>query len=321
MPDIKYIPISHLDESVMLPLMEEEARIWMTDLCWDYSVVQQILLSFIRKKTLPGYAAFNVSDNRLVGYIFFLANWTKGSIGALYTTPTTPPDKAQAIADNLVELAIACFQGSSDIRRIETQMFPFHGQNYARIFEKYGFRYYPRVYLVRNIDADVSEKEPAAPVKIIPWDSALISGAAAMTAESYRNHNDYEILEDYHTPVNCENYLRGLITSPGCGAFLPDASFMCLDAHGLPCGYAVCSRISDGRALIPQIATHPAWQGHGLGAMLINHCLRRLRTMNFHSISLVVTQENSRANEWYRRMGFQPCREFGAFIWNRPHFS
>ena len=317
MSDIQYIPISHLGESVLFPLMKEEARMWLTDLGWDYSLVQQVLLSFIREKILPGYAAFTGGDKRPAGYIFFLFNQVKGSIGALYTTPTTTPDKAQETADGLVELAIAYFQGSSNIRRIETQIFPFHGQNYERIFGKYGFCHYPRIYLVRNIGADNTEKEPAAPTKIIPWDSALIGRAAAMTAESYRNHPDYEILEDYHTPTNCENYLRGLVTNPGCGVFLPDASFMCLDGHGTICGYAICSRISDGRAMLPQIAAHPAWQGRGLGAALMNRCLGRLQAMNFHSISLVVTKENSRASEWYRRMGFQPCREFGAFIWNR----
>jgi ribosomal protein S18 acetylase RimI-like enzyme len=296
--------------------MNEEARMWLTDLGWDYSAIQEVLRSFIRKKMLPGYAAF-AGDKRPVGYTFFLANKARGSIGALYTTPTTPPDNAQKIADGLLDLAISCFQDSDDIRRIEAQILPFHGQDYARTFTRYGFRRYPRVYLVRNIDAGVTEKEPAVSAKIIPWDHALIAQAAVMTAASYFNHPDYEILKDYHTPANCEDYLRGLVTNPGCGVFLPDASFLCLDGDGNPRGYVICSRISDGRALIPQIATHPAWQGRGIGAALINRCLRQLRAMNFHSLSLVVTEDNSRACEWYQRMEFQPRRKFGAFIWNR----
>jgi ribosomal protein S18 acetylase RimI-like enzyme len=316
MPDIQYTPINHLDESSMFPLLKEEARLWLMDLGWDYSAVQQVLLSFIREKMLPGYAAFT-GGNRPSGYIYFLVNQAKGSIGALYTTPATPPDKAQKMADGLVELAIACLQDSSGIRRIESQIFPFHGQNYAQIFSKYCFRHYPRRYLARNIGADITEKEPAATLKITPWDSTLISRAAAMTAASYREHIDYEIFEDYHTPSNCENYLRGLVTNPGCGFFLPEASFMCLDGHGNPRGYIISSRISGGRALIPQIATHPEWQGRGLGASLMSRCLRQLQAMNFQSVSLVVTGENSRACEWYRRMGFQTRREFGAFIWNR----
>jgi len=316
MPDVRYIPISRLDEAAMLPLMEEEARMWLRDLYWDYSAIQKVLLSFIREKMLPGYAAL-ADGNRLVGYAYFLANQARGSIGALYTTPTTPPDGAQKIADDLLELAIMCFQDSIDINRIEAQILPFHGQDYARVFVKYGFRRYPRLYLVRNIDAGHAEKEPADPTKIIPWDSSLIGHAAAMTAVSYRDHLDHQILEDYLTPSNCENYLRGLVTNPGCGVFLPEASFMCLDAHENPCGYVICSRISDGCALIPQIAMHPGWQGRGLGAALIGRCLRQLRAMNFHNLSLVVTENNSRAHEWYRRMGFQPHREFSAFIWNR----
>ena len=316
MSDVRYIPISRLDESVMLPLMEEEARMWMMDFSWDYSAIQQVLLSFIREKMLPGYAALT-NDNRMVGYTYFLANQARGSIGALYTTPATPPEKAQKIADDLLELAIVCFQDSSDINRIEAQILPFHGQDYSRVFAKYGFSHYPRHYLVRNINADDAEKEPFEPVKIIPWDSSLIGHAATMTALSYRDHLDHQILEDYLTQSSCENYLRGLVTNPGCGVFLPEASFMCLDGHYNPCGYVICSRISDGCALIPQIAMHPGWQGRGLGAALINRCLRQLQSMNFNRLSLVVTEKNSRASELYRRMGFQLCREFGAFTWNR----
>ena len=316
MPAIRYVQLSHLDESAILPLMKEEARMWLTDFGWDYSIVQQILLSLFREKMLPGYAAF--SDGRHPdGYVYFLANKAKGSIGACYTTPTSPPEKARETADGLIELAVACLQDSREINRIETQMFTFHDQDYAPVFSKYGFRRYPRLYLVKDLGSDVVKKEPDASLKIIPWDSDLIVPTAVMTAESYLDHLDYEILEDYHTPENCENYLRGLVTKPGCGVFLKDASFLCLDGDGIPRGYVICSRISDDRAMIPQIAAHPAWQGSGIGAALMNRCMRQLKAMNFNSLSLVVTAENSRALDWYQRLGFKKSREFGAFIWNR----
>ena len=300
----------------MLPLMEEEARVWMEDFSWDYSVVQQILLCLFREKMLPGYAAFS-GGKQAEGYVYFFANQTKGSIGACYATQTKPLENAREIVDRLVELAITRLQDSLDISRIEAQMFAFHGHDYKRIFEKYDFRRYSRLYLVRDIGTDIAEKYTSTPLKIIPWDSTLIEPAAVMTAASYRDHLDYEILEDYHTPANCENYLRGLVTKPGCGVFLRDASFMCIDEYGIPRGYVVCSRISDGCAMIPQVATHPAWQGRGIGAALMSLCLRKLKAMGFNSLSLVVTVENSHALEWYRRMGFRPGKELSAFIWNR----
>jgi len=196
-------------------------------------------------------------------------------------------------------------------------MFPFHGLDFAQVFDKYGFRCYPRLYLVRDIGGEVTEPDVAAPVKIIPWDSTLIGSVAIMTAAGYRDHPDYEIFEDYHTPANCKNYLRGLVTNPGCGIVLPEASFMCLDGDGLPRGFIICARISDGCAMISQIVTHPAWQGRGLGGALMSRCLRQLQTMNFRSLSIIVTKDNSRACEWYLRAGFQPRREFNAYIWNR----
>ena len=316
MSDIEYVPLTYLNESSLLPLMEEEAGTWLSDLDWDYSAIQRVLLPFIRRNTLPGYAALD-GNNRPIGYVFFLADRSKGSIGALYTTPLNPPDKAQEIDDMLVELAIACLHDSGDIRRIEAQLFPFHGRNFGRIFGTHGFICHPRHYLVRTIDANITEKEPEAPAIIVHWDSELIGQAAAMTIACYRNHPDYEILEDYGTPSNCENYLHGLIANPGCGVFLPKASFMCLDGHGNLLGYVICSRISNGHAMIPQIASHPAWQGRGLGNAMMSHCLSQLRAMAFNSVSLVVTEKNSRAIEWYRKNEFHLRKEFSAFTWNR----
>ncbi len=84
MPDFKYLPISYLDESVLLPLMQEEEKAWMSDLSWDYSPIRKILLSFIAQKLLPGFAAVN--GKNAIGYTYFLVNQAKGIIGALYVT-------------------------------------------------------------------------------------------------------------------------------------------------------------------------------------------------------------------------------------------
>jgi ribosomal protein S18 acetylase RimI-like enzyme len=312
MPELKYLPISHLEDPHLLPLMEEEEKVWMSDLGWDYSPIRKILLSFIRQKLLPGYVA--LSDKNAVGYVYFLVNQAKGIIGALYTTKS---GDSQEVVEELLTLTIACLKDSPNIKRVEAQIMPFHNLNLTATFTKFGFSYYPRYYLDLVLEAAKGRAGIPSVDRIIRWDSNYIERAAEMTLLSYRNQTDSEICEDYRTKAGCESYLRSLVENPGCGVFMPEASFMGLDSEGSPCGFLICCCISNGTAMIPQIAVHPSHQGRGLGNTLICHALEQLQAMDFNSVSLTVTKKNRRAFDWYQRLGFKVRKEFGAYVWER----
>ena len=61
---------------------------------------------------------------------------------------------------------------------------------------------------------------------------------------------------------------------------------MALDAQGRMIGPASRSRISEGAAMIPQIAVHPLHQGLGVGNTLMDNTLSRLRKLGFRFSSL-----------------------------------
>jgi ribosomal protein S18 acetylase RimI-like enzyme len=313
MPDLKCIPISHLDENLILPLMEEEEKAWMSDLGWDYSSIQQILLAFIKRKLLPGYAAI-AGEKELIGYTYFLINQAKGIIGALFVSKTS---LSQEAVEELLSLAITCLKDSQSITRVEAQIMPFNNANLTTAFTQHGFGYYPRYYLNLELSASPKKNISYPSEKIIPWDSAYLERAAEMTMMSYRNQTDAEICEDYRTKAGCESYLHSLVENPGCGVFMPEASFMALDAQNAPCGLVICCRISNGAGMIPQIAVHPSYQGRSLGNALMLQSFGKLRTMGFQTVGLTVTQKNRRAFDWYQRLGFNIQKEFGAYVWER----
>ncbi len=314
MSDLKYLPISYLDEALLLPLMEEEERAWMSDLGWDYSPIRQILVSFVKQKLLPGYAAVN--EKEAVGYTYFLVNQAKGIIGALYVSRT---NRSQEAVEELLSLTISCLKDSQNIKRVEAQIMPFHNLNLTATFTQHGFGYYPRYYLDLDLGSSsrARKTESSSAEKIIPWNSSYLERAAEMTLISYRDQTDAEISEDYRTKAGCESYLRSLVENPGCGIFMPETSFIGLDGQGAPCGFVICCRISSGAAMIPQIAVHPSCQGRGLGNVLMNRLLDQLKALEFHTVSLAVTKKNRRAFDWYQRLGFRIRKEFGAYVWER----
>jgi len=312
MSTLKYLPISYLDEASILPLMAEEEKVWFSDLGWDYSAVRQILVSFIRQKLLPGYVA--VADNAPIAYTYFLVNQSKGIVGALFALKHA---QAQDAADELLSLTASCLKETQSIRRVEAQLMPFNGLNLTPAFVKHGFSHTERYYLELDLSNHRKKVELPASIKIVPWDSSLLERAADMTLLSYQDQADAEICEDYRTQTGCESYLRSLVENPGCGFFMPEASFIALDWEGAPCGFIICCRIAGSAAIIPQIAVHPSHQGKRLGNIFMNRTFAQLKSIGFRTVSLTVTKKNSRALNWYQRLGFKIHKEFGAYVWER----
>jgi GNAT superfamily N-acetyltransferase len=312
MSDLKYIPISRLDEALLQPLMEDEERMWKADLDWDYAPIRQVLVAFIKQKLLPGYAA--IADSKALGYTYFLINQSKGVIGALYAMNAA---HSQEAVDELLSLSISCLKDAQNAKRVEAQIMPFHHLNIASAFTRNGFSHCMRYYLDLDLDNHREKAELPSALRIIPWDATYLARTAEMTLLSYENQVDAEICEDYRTGTGCESYLRSLVENPGCGIFIPEASFIGLDGQDTPCGFVFCCRISNGAAIIPQIAVHPCYQGRRLGNTLMKRAFAQLKALGFRTVSLTVTKENLRAFEWYLRLGFKMHKEFGAYVWQR----
>jgi GNAT superfamily N-acetyltransferase len=312
MSSLKYLPISYLDETLILPLMAEEEKVWMSDLGWDYSSIRQILISFIRQKLLPGYVA--ITDNEPIAYTYFLVNQAKGIVGALFALKNT---RAQEAVEELLSLSISCLKETQSIKRVEAQIMPFNDLNLTPAFTQHGFSYTSRYYLELELSNHRKKVELPTSVKIVPWDSTCLDRTAEMTHLSYQNQADAEICEDYRTIKGCEGYLRSLVENPGCGIFMPEASFIALDWQGVPCGFIICCRIAGGAAIIPQIAVHPLHQGKRLGNIFMNRTFAQLKSMGLCTVSLTVTKKNRRAFDWYQRLGFRIRKEFGAYVWER----
>ena len=313
MLDLKYLPISYSDPSILSSLMEEEEKAWMSDLGWDYSPIRRILASFIRQDLLPGYVA--VHRNEAIGYTYFLMNRSKGIIGAIYVKPT---EHSREITEKLLSLTISGLKDSPRIRRVEAQIMPFNNIDITEIFTRNGFRHFPRLYLSMSLNTGTQgQKTPSSPLKIVRWDSSLLPQTADILLKSYLNQTDAVICADYRTASGCESYLRSILENPGCGVFMPEASFMGLDESNETCGFIIGCRLSDGVGMIPQIAVHPAYQGKKLGNALMHKALEAFRKTGFQKISLTVTPEHQRAFGWYNRLGFKAGKSFGAFVWER----
>ncbi len=312
MPNLTLLPLSHAERKQVMALMDEEVRAWRSELGWDYSPVKQVLISFMDQNLLPGYVACD--GEKALGYGYFLIHRNKGVIGTLYVSEC---ESAQEVANRILAKSIEALIDQSKIERIESQLFPFHRLSLSSPFLHQGFANYPRVYLELDLVSYHPDLDSVQDGAISQWDSRFVTQAAWIVQKSYEKELDAVICEDYCTVAGCEGYLRSLLANPGCGVFIPEASFMGWDHGGKPNGFVLTSCISKAGAMIPQISILPTYQGLGLGGALMGKTLRTLKAAGYRKVSLTVTRENTRALEWYQRLGFRVRKDFCAYIWQR----
>src|SRR5256885_15415823 len=85
---------------------------------------------------------------------------------------------------------------------------------------------------------------------------------------------------------------------PGCGVFDPQASCLVFQKSTRTLiGLILCSQVRPDVGHITQVCVLPEYRSSGLGEALLAATSRKLRERNFRSISLTVTEANSRAIE------------------------
>jgi len=190
-------------------------------------------------------------------------------------------------------------------------------------FRSVGFQGYDRQFLFLSIpDGGGFPAAEDSLVQIVEWDSRWFPAAAALILESYRGHVDSAISDQYRTQAGAVRFLENIIRLPGCGTFLPPASFLAVSGDGSArsrvCGMILTSVVSDRVAHITQLCVEPKKQGQGLGRRLIGRVAGVLRQKGFQGATLSVTLSNTGAVELYRSLGFLPLTCFPAFVWDAP---
>jgi ribosomal protein S18 acetylase RimI-like enzyme len=80
-------------------------------------------------------------------------------------------------------------------------------------------------------------------------------------------------------------------------------------------GFIVVTEIAPQQGHLAQVAVLPAYQGQGVGRMLVHHCLTQLAAHHFDTLSLIVSRANQRAFRLYQTMGLQEVLAFPVFVW------
>jgi ribosomal protein S18 acetylase RimI-like enzyme len=165
-------------------------------------------------------------------------------------------------------------------------------------------------------EARLSNKPISSGLRLEPWTDKAFESAARLIQLAYADHVDSEINDQYCSEAGGMKFLRNIVLLPGCGQFLPEASFLVQPVTGdRPIGMVLTSTVASGVGHTTQICVMPGYQGHGIGRAMMESSIQVLKRRNYESLSLTVTGANSQAVQLYEHLGFRTIKKFAAGVW------
>jgi len=312
---VEILDLRHFSSSDLRPLLEDEIAVWSQLLSWDYSGSAEMILRYLDSKILPGYAA--IERGSVFGYSFFVYEQSKGVIGDLFVRDGGRTSNRQEVEMRLLTHVIETLQQSPGIHRVEAQLLAHETGEVVRPFLQQGFSRHPRVFMTMDIPEHPATLPAVRPeFEILAWGEQEYQSAAAVITAAYRGHVDAEINDQYRTLSGSLRFLNNIVRFPGCGVFDPQASYLIFqNSTRTLIGLILCSQVRPDVGHITQVCLLPEYRSAGLGEALLAATTKNLRSRNFRSISLTVTEANTRAIALYKRIGFTTSRVFDAFVW------
>ena len=312
------------------PLLGVESEIWRRRLDWEYKGSARLLLEYLDARSLPGFVA--VEQGEILGYVFCVYEAHKAVIGNVFAAPraagawTTEEMPRHEVERVLLEQAVSLLTHSPGVDRVETQLLLHASGEHAEMLETAGFRRAERLYLERALAGDglaspgeAARHELRGGCRMLGWRDGEMARAAQLIVAAYRAHPDSRINDQYHSTQGAQRFLHNIVRYPGCGVFVPEASFVAVDAlSGALAGMVLSSQISAECGHITQICVAPEYRRRGLAEWLMRAAIETLASTGLRRLTLTVTASNEGAVRLYEREGFRERHRFDAAVWVRP---
>ena len=330
---LEILDLRHFNGALLRPLLQAESEVWRRRLHWDYATSIRLLSQYLDSHMLPGYAA--LESGRVTGYAFCVYEETKAVIGDVFAMESDPsnreaaldrqedarrPQSAYELEEVLLGHLFETLQNSPQVDRIESQLLMHPSGAHARVFRNAGFKLYRRLFMVQDL-----RPEHAAPVtglprelEIRPWRDEDLSVAGQLISESYAEHPDSLINDQYRSAHGSMRFLHNIVRYSGCGVFSPQVSHVVWErATREVVGLILASRVSAQSGHITQLCVRPRYRRRGLARTLLAMAAAEFWRHGMSEVSLTVTEANEKAIELYKSEGYCGRHEFDAAVWER----
>lgn len=273
---------------------------------------QRVFEKLYQNRSASGSGPFD--SDTAVGYAYFVVDGDRAVLGNIFV-----PKQYWGLGYEEFITSGLCkaIQQTDVINRIESQIMLFSGANIASAFEDEGFSIFKRNFLSLDLATWKTNKPQPKGFSLSHWKQQLMMESSRLVCDSYKGSVDNILSSSFSTYEKGEEFVYNLVNRAGCGDFLPRITTLALGENGKVAGISLATRLSIHSGHLPQISVSPDFQGKGIGNYVVDQSLLRFQKAGYKDVSLTVTEENAKADQWYRRLGFKQVLPFNAYLWVR----
>lgn len=320
---LSVLDLRHFSAASVRPVLEAENQVWGRRLQWDYTASSNLLLQYLEARVLPGFVA--VENGRVVGYTFCVYEDRKAVIGDVFALSDAAHGQTE-IEATLLRHLLELLKHSPGVERIESQLLLHAHGVHGEIFRDAEFLVYRRSFMDRALGMELAGSTAAHAARLAAlgyelrsWMESDFQPAGSLIAQAYEGHLDATINDQYCSVAGSLRFLHNIIRFPGCGTFDAEASLvLTARGSGALAGLVLCSRVREDVEHVTQLCVAARARGLGLGTVLLESAAERLARRGFRTLSLTVTDGNTRAATLYRRLEFVDRHTFDAMVWSGP---
>jgi ribosomal protein S18 acetylase RimI-like enzyme len=291
------------------PLFETERALWLSTLHWDTSASWRLVEGARAAGSLAGFVAVD-EGGAIRGWTFYIWHDETLQVGAFVADA---PEATAALLD-----AIAAEPHAAAASACVVFAFSIAPHLTAELKAR-GFAVERYRYLETGI-AGRPRLDDRGGLEV--WSGETPDGVAALLASAYPLPDPARSFARGGQPHEWADYVRQLLTTTGCGTFLPLASFVVAgESEARPAAATLVTRLSADTVHLAQIAVAPDARGRGHARRLIAASLAAAGESGYSRATLLVSEHNRAARQLYDQLGFQEAASFVSAVRTQPRRS
>jgi len=311
------VRLNTLSSDKMQPLLTEERFYLHQKFQWDTQYTFKLRIQLLKYGRMDGLAA--VLNGKPVGYI----NWhhfeSELYLSGYYFSKHLNPEYELDFLDYAASFIARNYTSSV----IEGQLLCIDDSSKSEIFERNSFITVERNYMVLELSS--FEKmggmdnlpDPLIMCDLEKGGFDIIADLSDSMCKSYKGTMDEWITGSFGSFRGCRSFIANLFEFPVYGRLQENLSLIVNDISNQIVAMILVCKSSNLAAHIVQVSVTPEYQSKGIGKFLLNECIMKLKDAGYKSAVLMVTAQNSRACDLYRKFGFESISSFYSINYNK----